>query len=36
MKLYIEYIGVDERENNNITLKENDLNKESTTSVVVI
>ena len=36
MKLYIEYIDISERENNNITLKENNLNKESITSVVII
>ena len=36
MKLYIEYIDVSKRENNNITLKENDLNKEPTTNIVAI
>ena len=36
IKLYIEYINIDKRENNNITLKENSLNKESIINIVVI
>ena len=36
MKLYIEYIDVSKRENNDMALKENDLNEESTTSAVAI
>ena len=36
MKLYIEYIDVSRRENNDITLKENDLNKELTIDIMAI
>ena len=36
IKLYIEYIDISKRENNNIALKENNSNKESITSVVAI
>ena len=36
MKLYIEYIDVSERENNNMALKENSLNEELIISIVVI
>ena len=36
IKLYIEYIDVSERENNNMALKENGLNEELTIDVVAI